>query len=125
MTELATVTALLLVTALIGFLRLLATLVFLWKVYKRGGRRDLTAAAQTLREARHRPMTTNASPTVDTDLPHAIKRLLSNAEQSNGTVRNFYEAFVAQSGECASAGSNAGSNKVGQLVLGKYRRKHD
>lgn len=58
MTELTTVTALLLAAALIGFLSLLATLVFLWKVYKHGGRRDLTAAAQALRDARPRPMTT-------------------------------------------------------------------
>ncbi len=57
MTELATVTAPLLVAALIGFLSRLARLVFLWKVYKRGGRRDLTAAAQALQDARPRPMT--------------------------------------------------------------------
>ncbi|UMP07238.1 hypothetical protein [Amycolatopsis sp. EV170708-02-1] len=35
-----------------GLLGLLATLVFLWKIYKRGGRQDLAAAARALRDAR-------------------------------------------------------------------------
>lgn len=39
-------------TSLIGLLSLIAVLVFLWKVYKRGGRRDLTAAARALHDAR-------------------------------------------------------------------------
>jgi len=49
-----------------GFLSLLARLVFLWKVYKRGGRYDLTAAARALREARPRrlPLPTVQKPAV-------------------------------------------------------------
>ncbi|WP_328647391.1 hypothetical protein OHS58_05745 [Amycolatopsis sp. NBC_00348] len=39
-------------TSLFSFLSLLAVLVFLWKVYKHGGRGDLTAAAQALRDVR-------------------------------------------------------------------------
>lgn len=48
-----TTTAIVVMTTIgCGFLSLLATLVFLWKVYKRGGRHDLTAAARALRETR-------------------------------------------------------------------------
>jgi hypothetical protein len=49
--ELTTTTAIA-IASLTGFLSLLATLVFLWKVYKRGGRQDLTAAGRALRDAR-------------------------------------------------------------------------
>lgn len=52
MTELTTTAVVVMATSLIGFLSLLITLVFLWKVYKRGGRQDLTAAARALRDAR-------------------------------------------------------------------------
>lgn len=52
MTELTTTAVVVMATSLIGFLSLLITLVFLWKVYKRGGRHDLTAAARALRDAR-------------------------------------------------------------------------
>jgi len=52
MTELTTTAVVVMATSLIGFLSLLAVLVFLWKVYKRGGRHDLTAAARALRDAR-------------------------------------------------------------------------
>ncbi len=45
-------TVIVVATSLFSFLSLLATLVFLWKVYKRGGRSDLTAAARALHEAR-------------------------------------------------------------------------
>ncbi|WP_410595493.1 hypothetical protein [Amycolatopsis sp. lyj-23] len=38
-------------TCALGVLRLLLTLLFLWKVYTRGGRQDLTAAARALRDA--------------------------------------------------------------------------
>ncbi|OXM59761.1 hypothetical protein [Amycolatopsis vastitatis] len=54
-----TVTATVIVgaTSLFSFLSLLATLVFLWKVYQHGGRNDLTAAARALHEARrHQPL---------------------------------------------------------------------
>jgi hypothetical protein len=51
MTEMATVIAVV-ATGLFGFLSLLVTVVFLWKVYKHGGRGDLTAAARALRESR-------------------------------------------------------------------------
>lgn len=63
MTELATATALVLATALVGFFSLVATLVFLWKVYKHGGHHDLTAAAKALRDARHR--SAHAEPAVE------------------------------------------------------------
>lgn len=52
MTELTTTAVVVMATSLIGFLSLLITLVFLWKVYKRGGRHDLTAAARALRDTR-------------------------------------------------------------------------
>jgi hypothetical protein len=55
MTELTTTVVGVTATSLIGFLSLLITLVFLWKVYKRGGRHDLTAAARALRDARRPP----------------------------------------------------------------------
>ena len=54
MTELTTTAIAFMVAGLFGFLSLLVTTVFLWKVYKRGGRTDLTAAARALREARPR-----------------------------------------------------------------------
>lgn len=41
-----------LAASLIGVLSLSVTLLFLWKVYKRGGRKDLQAAARALRDAR-------------------------------------------------------------------------
>jgi hypothetical protein len=37
-----------------GFLSLLAILTFLWKVYDRGGRADLSAASRAIRDARQR-----------------------------------------------------------------------
>lgn len=52
MIELTTTALVVMGTSLIGFLSLVAVLVFLWKVYKRGGRQDLTAAAHALRDAR-------------------------------------------------------------------------
>lgn len=52
MIELTTTAIVVMGTSLIGFLSLVAVLVFLWKVYKRGGRQDLTAAARALRDAR-------------------------------------------------------------------------
>jgi hypothetical protein len=54
MTELTTTAITFMVAGLFGFLSLLVTTVFLWKVYKRGGRNDLIAAARALREARPR-----------------------------------------------------------------------
>ncbi|MET8854496.1 hypothetical protein [Amycolatopsis sp. NPDC004625] len=47
-------TTVIVTTSLFSFLSLLATLVFLWKVYKHGGRGDLTAAARALRDVRRR-----------------------------------------------------------------------
>jgi hypothetical protein len=52
MTELTTTVMAVAATGLFGFLSLLVIVVFLWKVYKRGGRGDLTAAARALRESR-------------------------------------------------------------------------
>jgi hypothetical protein len=63
MTELTTATALVLATAMVGFLSLVATLLFLWKVYKHGGRNDLTAAAKALQDALHRRA--HAAPAVE------------------------------------------------------------
>jgi len=54
MTELTTTAITFTIAGLFGFLSLLVTTVFLWKVYERGGRTDLTAAARALREARPR-----------------------------------------------------------------------
>ena len=47
-----TTAAVVLAAGLIGVLGLTITLVFLWKVYDRGGRDDLQAAARALRDAR-------------------------------------------------------------------------
>ncbi|QXV63554.1 hypothetical protein CVV72_41060 (plasmid) [Amycolatopsis sp. TNS106] len=54
MSEVTTAAIVVVTTSGCGLLSLLATLVFLWKVYKRGGRQDLTAAASALRRARPR-----------------------------------------------------------------------
>ncbi|RJQ87483.1 hypothetical protein [Amycolatopsis panacis] len=50
MIELATITTV--ATSLFAFLSLMATLVFLWKVYNRGGPDHLKAAARALRDSR-------------------------------------------------------------------------
>jgi hypothetical protein len=44
-----------------GFLSLLAILVFLWKVYDRGGRADLNAASRAIRDARQRQLSVPAT----------------------------------------------------------------
>jgi len=38
-----------------ALIALISVLVFLWKVYDRGGRTDLAAAARAVRDARQRP----------------------------------------------------------------------
>jgi hypothetical protein len=48
--------------SLFGFLSLLAILVFLWKVYSRGGSTGLTAASHAIRDARQLILPARSSP---------------------------------------------------------------